>query len=57
MTDEEKKARIEELTRTIVFANGLGVRAEVCNDAAQREEAQRIYREAKDELDRLEADA
>lgn len=54
MTDNEKQARIDELTRTIAYANALGVRAAVCGDAAQNAEAERIYREARAELDRLQ---
>jgi LPS O-antigen subunit length determinant protein (WzzB/FepE family) len=53
MTPEEKKARIDELTRTLAYANSLGVRAAVVGDAQQSAEAARIYREAKEELSML----
>jgi hypothetical protein len=56
MTEEQKQQRRDELARTIAHANSLGVRAHVCNDAEQLAESERIYTEAKRELEQLEAE-
>jgi SRSO17 transposase len=53
--DTSKKSRIEELARTIAYANSLGVRASLCGDRVHNEEAKRMYREAIAELNRLQA--
>jgi hypothetical protein len=53
MTDDEKTARLLELAGTIAYANSLGVRAAVVGDVAQRAEAERIHREAMEEVGRL----
>lgn len=53
MNKEQKNARRNELAKQIAFANALGVRAELCNDDAQRAEAKRLYDEAKAELAEL----
>jgi hypothetical protein len=56
MNEQQKQQRRDELARTIAYANSLGVRAHVCNDAEQLVESERIYSEAKRELAELDAD-
>jgi hypothetical protein len=55
MTPEERNQRREELARQLAYANALGVRAAVCNDAEQHAEAKRLYDEAMRELETLKS--
>lgn len=52
---ERKSRSIEQLARDIAYANSLGVRADVCGDAKQKIEAERLYQEAMEELERTQA--
>ncbi len=55
MTSSEMQARLDEVDRNFAWANCLGVRAVVCGDRAQLEEARRIHAEASAELEILSA--
>ena len=54
MTEAEKAARIDELTKIINYAQHLGVRAEICADREQFNAALKIWKDAKIELEALE---
>ncbi len=53
MTETEKAARIDELTKIINYALLLGVRAEICADREQFDAARKMWQDAKIELEAL----